>query len=78
MQILKLWCFKILYSFSCIPAYQDTQVWSLGGEDPWEKAIQSTPIFLLEEFHGLRSLMGYSPWGRKEMGMAGWLTLALA
>ena len=25
-----------------------------------------TPVFLPREFHGLRSLVGYSPWGRKE------------
>ena len=24
------------------------------------------PIFLPEEFHGQRSLVGYSPWGHKE------------
>ena len=29
----------------------------------------ATPIFLLEKFHGHRSLVGYSPWGQKELGM---------
>ena len=27
---------------------------------------QPTPVFLPGEFHGQRSLVGYSPWGRKE------------
>ena len=27
---------------------------------------QSTSVFLPEKSHGLRSLVGYSPWGRKE------------
>ena len=27
---------------------------------------QPTPVFLLREFHGLRSLVGYSLWGCKE------------
>ena len=27
-----------------------------------------TPIFLLGKSHGQRSLVGYSPWGRKELG----------
>ena len=27
---------------------------------------QPTPVFLPGEFHGPRSLIGYSPWGRKE------------
>ena len=35
------------------------------GKTPWRK-WQPTPIFLLEKSHGQRSLVGYSPWGRKE------------
>ena len=30
---------------------------------------QPTPVFLPGKFHGLRSLVGYSPWGRKESDM---------
>ena len=30
------------------------------------KKCQPTPVFLLRKFHGLRRLVGYSPWGRKE------------
>ena len=33
---------------------------------PWRRKWQPTPVFLLEEFHGQRGLMCYSPWGRKE------------
>ena len=32
----------------------------------WRRAWQPTPVFLLREFHGQSSLVGYSPWGRKE------------
>ena len=32
----------------------------------WRRELQSTLVFLLEEFHGQRSLVGYSPWGHKE------------
>ena len=39
----------------------------LGWEDPLEEAWQPTPVFLPGESHGERSLMGYSPWGRKEL-----------
>ena len=28
--------------------------------------MQPTPVFLPGESHGQRSLVGYSPWGRKE------------
>ena len=45
---------------------QETQVWSLGWEDPLEEGMQPTPIFLPGESHGQRSLEGYSLWGRKE------------
>ena len=33
-----------------------------------------TPVFLLGEFHGQRSLAGYSPWGHKESDMTEQLT----
>ena len=32
----------------------------------WRKKWQPTPILLPEKFHGWRSLVGYSPWDRKE------------
>ena len=33
---------------------------------PWRRARQPTPVFLPGESHGQRSLLGYSPRGRKE------------
>ena len=33
---------------------------------PWRRKWQPTPVLLPGKFHGLRSLVGYSPWGRKE------------
>ena len=51
-----------------LPSMWETWVQSLGQEDPLEKemAAQHTPVFLPGEFHGQRSLVGYSPWGCKE------------
>ena len=49
-----------------LPAMQETQVQSLGQEDPLEKGMATTPEFLPGEFHGQRSLAGYSPWSHKE------------
>ena len=40
----------------------DPRVWNL----PWRREGLPTPIFLPGEFHGQRSLVGYSPQGRKE------------
>ena len=37
-----------------------------GWEDPWSRRWQPTLGFLLEKFHGQRSLAVYSPWGHRE------------
>ena len=34
---------------------------------PWRRVWQPTPVFLPGEFHGQRSLAGYSPGGCKEL-----------
>ena len=47
----------------------ETQVRFLGQEDPLEKEMVIHPRFLPRESHGWRSLVGYSPQGRKESGM---------
>ena len=36
------------------------------GRSPGRRAWQPIPGFLPREFHGQRSLVGYSPWGFKE------------
>ena len=37
------------------------------GRSPGEGNGNPTPVLLPGKFHGLRSLVGYSPWGRKEL-----------
>ena len=50
-----------------LPAVQIKPGFDLGvGEIPWRQEWVSTPVFLSGEFHGQRSLVGYSAWGRKE------------
>ena len=34
---------------------------------PWRRKWQSTPVLLPGRSHGQRSLVGYSPWGHKEL-----------
>ena len=51
-----------------LPAIQETQVWSLGEDDPLEKEMATHSIFMPRESHGQRSLVGYSPWGHKRVG----------
>ena len=39
-----------------------------------EKEMQPTPVFLPGKSHGWRSLVGYSPWGHKELDTTEQLT----
>ena len=55
----------VAQTVKCLSAMQETRVWSLGREDPLEKERQ----VLLGKSHGLRILVGYSPWGHKESDM---------
>ena len=43
----------------------------------WRRKWQLTPVFLLGEFRGRRSLMGYSPCSQKELDLTEWLTHTL-
>ena len=59
------------------PVMQETQVRSLGQEDPLEKGMAThSPASLPGESHGQSILVGYSPWGRKEFCTTRQLTLS--
>ena len=45
---------------------KDTGLIPGSGRSPGEGKQQPIPVFLPAESHGQRSLVGYSPWGRKE------------
>ena len=47
-------------------AMQETWVRSLGGEDPLEEGMETHSSSCLENPHRQRSLVGYSPRGRRE------------
>ena len=48
---------------------QETQVQSLGWEDPLEEEMQRTPVFLPGKSQRQRSLAGYNQWGHRELDM---------
>ena len=48
------------------------------GKTPWRRKWLPTPVFLPGEFHGERSLVGYSPWGHKESDMTFLKSIELA
>ena len=50
----------------CLPTMRETRFRSLGWEDPLEKAVATTPVFLPGKSHRRRIRVGYSPWDRKE------------
>ena len=56
----------VAQTLKTLPAMQETRDQSLGWKDPLEKEVATHSTILAGEFHGQRSLEGYSPWGRKE------------
>ena len=48
---------------------RETEVQSLGLEDPLEQEMATYSVFLPGESQGERGLAGYSPWARKELDM---------
>ena len=61
------WASLVAQLVKNVPAMWETWVQSLGWEDPLEKKWQLTPALLPGKSHRRRSLVGYSPWGRKEL-----------
>ena len=47
------------------------------GKIPWRREWLTTPVFCPGEFHGERSLGGYSSWGCKELDTSKQLSLSL-
>ena len=66
---VKDWASLVAQLVKNLPAVRETQVRSLGWEDPWRRKWQPTLVFLPGKSHGQRSLVGCSPWGRKELGI---------
>ena len=50
----------------CLPTMWETRVLSLGRKIPWRRKWPPTPVRLPGESHRQRSLVVYSPWGRRE------------
>ena len=50
-----------------LPKMQGTWVRSLGREDPLEKEMATHSILLPGKSRGRRRVVGYSPWGHKQL-----------
>ena len=58
------WASLVAQRLKCLPGMQfDPWV----GKIPWRRKWQPIPVLLPGESHGGRSLVGYSPWGRKQL-----------
>ena len=53
---------------------QETQVWSLGWEDPLEKEMATHSHILAWRIPWMGALVGYCPWGCKDAETTEWLT----
>ena len=72
---LKLW--GSVYTYWDFPGGSDSKESACNGGDvgsipgsgisPGEGKWQPTPVFLPGKSHGQRRLVGYSPWGRREL-----------
>ena len=50
-----------------LPEMQETRFSPWVRKIPWRRKWLPSPVFLPGEFHGQRSLVGYSPWNCKEL-----------
>jgi len=66
----------VAQSVKRLPTMWETRVQSLGREDLLEKEMATHSSTLSEKSHGWRILVGYSPWGCKELDMTEQLHLA--
>ena len=57
----------VAQSVKHMPALWETWVRSLDQEDPLDKEMATHSNTLAWKSHGQRSLVGYSPWGHKEL-----------
>ena len=60
------WTSLVAQTVKRLPTMWEIQVQSLGWEDFLEEEMATYSIFLPGKPHGWRSLVGYSPWSRKE------------
>ena len=61
-----MWASLVAQRVKHLPALQETQVRSLGREDPVEKEMATHSSPLAWKIPWMGEPVGYSPWGRKE------------
>ena len=64
-----LWASLVAQRLKRLPAMRRPRFNPWVGKITWRRKWQPSPVFLPGESHGRRSLVGYSPQGRKESDM---------
>ena len=59
-------CGSVVKNQPANPGDSGDVVLTMGWEYPWKKKWQPTSVFLLGDSWGQRSLVSFSPWGRRE------------
>ena len=67
LNMCRIWASLVAQVMQNLPAKRVTRVQSWVRKIHWKREWLPTPIFLPEEFYVQRSLVGYSPWGCKEL-----------
>ena len=65
--LMRSWASLVTQMIKNPPAMRETWSKSLGWEDPLEEGMAAHSSILAGKSHGQRSLVGYSPWGRREL-----------
>ena len=73
----KPWSSLVASIVKNLPAVQKIGFDSSGRKIPWRREWLPTLVYLPGEFHGQKSLVGYSPWACKELDMTKRLTVSL-
>ena len=73
----KCWASLVAQMVKNLPTVQETQLLSLGVEDPLEQRMATHSSTLAWRIPWTEDPMGYSPWDYKEADMTEWLTLNL-
>ena len=66
---IRYWAFLVAQMVKNLPVIWETWVQSLVWKDLLEKDMATHSSILAGKFHGQISLVGYSPWGFKELDM---------
>jgi len=73
------WASLVVQMVKNPPSMWETPVWFLGQEDsPGGGCGNPLQCSCLENPHGQRSLVGYAPWGCKELDMTEWLSTCMS